>query len=168
MSAAGCFDPRGDEFKISDVLSLNCGSLVQIKSIAGRAISLMDDDGEMRTVDVSEIYRTQDVWPWGGAQTPAQDELKRNQVGGHYVYFVTYMDKIVYIGKGAGDRYKHPTSGRSSCYYLNELHFRGEVVDVRLFKTNLSARAAAVLEAEQINLHKPTFNTVIPKASLLH
>ena len=42
----------------------------------------------------------------------------------YYVYHVLFDDEIIYVGKGQGNRYKHPTSGKSHNYNLNILWFR--------------------------------------------
>lgn len=44
----------------------------------------------------------------------------------YYVYHVFLEDEVVYIGKGAGNRYKHATSGKSHNYGLNKVWFSFE------------------------------------------
>jgi len=44
-----------------------------------------------------------------------------------YYIYAAYVDGVLrYIGKGSGDRYKHCTSGRSSCVDLNIDLFNGK------------------------------------------
>lgn len=45
----------------------------------------------------------------------------------YYVYCVKLRGKIVYIGKGSGDRYKHALSGISHNKGLNELYFKHQL-----------------------------------------
>ena len=42
----------------------------------------------------------------------------------YYVYVCSIKGDPVYVGKGCGDRYKHCTSGRSSCIELNKNLFQ--------------------------------------------
>ena len=42
----------------------------------------------------------------------------------YYVYVCSVNNNSVYVGKGSGDRYKHCTSGRSSCAELNRDLFK--------------------------------------------
>lgn len=56
----------------------------------------------------------------------------------NYVYIATLDGKVVYVGRGSGDRYQHCNSGTSSSYYLNTLHFSGKFVTVGVVKDNLS------------------------------
>lgn len=44
----------------------------------------------------------------------------------HIVYYTTHKDKIIYLGSGLPNRYKHTTSGTSHVYDLNRLHFSEE------------------------------------------
>lgn len=83
------------------------------------------------------------------------------KVGKSYVYFVTHKDRVVYIGKGYGSRYLHPTSGTSSNIELNRLYFAGESVVVSIFKDGLTDEEATNLEAEQIRIVKPEFNKIL-------
>jgi hypothetical protein len=84
----------------------------------------------------------------------------------YYVYFAYKMStlEIIYIGYGKLGRYLHTTSGVSSSYELNKIHFSGEEVIVRIFKQYLTRDQALSLERELIMLHKPYCNKhLVPK-----
>lgn len=68
----------------------------------------------------------------------------------YYVY-VCYVDGVVrYVGMGKGDRYKHCTSGTSSCPELNRDFFLGKEMSVEMIHTYLARNEAAFKEAEVI------------------
>lgn len=79
---------------------------------------------------------------------------------GNYVYIAKHGDEVVYVGKGSGERYKHCTSGRSSSYYLNKLHFDGADVVVEIHKDRLTEEEADLLEKSMIASLSPKGNTL--------
>jgi hypothetical protein len=79
---------------------------------------------------------------------------------GNYVYAAVNEGEVVYIGKGKGKRWQHCTSGISSNYHLNRLHFDGANVEVRIVHDNLSSDCCEALEAYLIAYHRPAGNSV--------
>ena len=69
---------------------------------------------------------------------------------GHYVYNVYVNDNVVYVGKGVGQRYMHPISGKSSCSLLNRDFFNGENIKVICTHNNLTK--SEVSEIEKIRI----------------
>lgn len=59
------------------------------------------------------------------------EQEKLATLGRYYVYIVYVEGVPVYVGKGKGDRYKHPVSGTSSCLELNRDFFMGKYIEVR-------------------------------------
>ena len=76
-----------------------------------------------------------------------------------YVYAAMHQGKVVYIGKGTGERWKHCISGVSTCYYLNFLHFQGEEVTAKIICNNLTDETACKVENELIYRYCPKGNT---------
>lgn len=76
-----------------------------------------------------------------------------------YVYVVVYKSEIVYIGKGNKGRWKHSNNGKSHNTNLNELFYKGEVVDVFILQDGLSDGEALRLESELIKEINPAFNS---------
>lgn len=73
--------------------------------------------------------------------------------GDHYCYMVVDGNfKVVYIGKGSGDRYKHAARGRSSSVELNRKFFNGDELSVYIFAYNMSEEYALAVENTYINL----------------
>jgi hypothetical protein len=70
--------------------------------------------------------------------------------GVYYVYVCKVDGVVKYIGMGKKDRYKHCTSGVSSCPELNRDFFAGKVMDVEIVKKGLSEEDAKTLEADMI------------------
>lgn len=74
-----------------------------------------------------------------------------------YYIYAAYVDGVLrYIGKGSGDRYKHCTSGRSSCVDLNIDLFNGKKIEVKKIRENLSEREALNAEALLIEVNYDT------------
>lgn len=83
--------------------------------------------------------------------------MKKQQ---YVVYFVYHKDVIVYIGEGLPNRPAHATSGCSSVYGLNELHFTDrENVRTEVKFVVDSKQEAVVLEKQYIEAHQPRYNT---------
>lgn len=80
--------------------------------------------------------------------------------GGHYIYGAFYNDKIVYIGKGVDNRYRHCVSGKSHVYELNRHHFNNEKVRVEIIKSSLTNDEAKELELKLIKDLNPEYNVV--------
>lgn len=76
----------------------------------------------------------------------------------HYVYAAMHNGKVVYVGKGTGERWKHCISGTSSSYRMNFLHFQGEDVRVRILVSGLTERAALAVEQRLIHEYSPFAN----------
>lgn len=74
--------------------------------------------------------------------------------GKYYVYFVCVNDKIVYVGKGSGDRYKHAVSGSSSVPELNKHFFSGDKIEVYEVYSGLSEEDAFYYESEFVYVLK--------------
>lgn len=51
-----------------------------------------------------------------------------------YLTIDSKQHKLMYIGKGKGERYKHITSGISSCRAANEYYFKTGTQDLKVFK----------------------------------
>lgn len=75
-----------------------------------------------------------------------------------YVYTASVLGEIVYVGKGEGKRYQHCASGASTNRQLNWLVFSGAVVDVKIYKDNLTNDDAKELEKQMIIQYKPSCN----------
>lgn len=74
--------------------------------------------------------------------------------GKYYVYFVRVNDRIVYVGKGSGDRYKHAVSGSSSVPELNRHFFSGDKIEVFQVYSGLSEEDALYYESEFVYVLK--------------
>lgn len=68
----------------------------------------------------------------------------------YYVYVCFVDGDVKYIGMGKGDRYKHCTSGTSSCAELNRDFFTGKELRVEIIHHSLTKNEAAYKEAEVI------------------
>lgn len=79
-----------------------------------------------------------------------------------YVYAAMHQGSIVYVGKGTSNRWKHCTSGKSTSYYLNFLHFQGEDVTVKIICPNLTEATANKVEQELIYRISPQGNSQHP------
>lgn len=99
---------------------------------------------------------------------PKDESVVGNYLGaqGHYVYYAMHDGRIVYIGIGKGARYSHCTSGKSSCYYLNKLHFEKQQVSVGILIDKLSRDVVAALERYCILKILPEGNVAIPLQSV--
>lgn len=65
-------------------------------------------------------------------------------LNGYYVYIITSDDKIAYIGKGKGNRYKTHLDGRSNCALLNRDYFQGSVLKAYCYKSGISTSDEAL------------------------
>ena len=76
---------------------------------------------------------------------------KINEANGncYYVYIVFVNGVPKYVGKGKGDRFKHPISGASSVPELNRDFFNGEHIEVRLLYGNRTFSEKRALSAEK-------------------
>lgn len=68
----------------------------------------------------------------------------------YYVYVCFVDGDVKYIGMGKGDRYKHCTSGTSSCAELNRDLFTNKEMRVEIKYHSLTRNEAAYKEAEVI------------------
>lgn len=69
----------------------------------------------------------------------------------YYVYVCLVDGVVKYVGMGKGDRYKHCTSGTSSCGELNRDFFTGKELRVDIIHHSLTRNEAAYKEAEVIS-----------------
>ena len=76
----------------------------------------------------------------------------------YYVYKVYVDGELSYIGKGKGNRFKHPDSGISNIYELNKAHFEGKEIVTKIYKSGLYNHEARYLEKDLINIHKQVYN----------
>lgn len=67
-------------------------------------------------------------------------------------------ETIIYIGSGLVGRHKHCESGVSNVYGLNDLHFKGEKVHVKIEHTFGTKDESLAKEKELILQFKPKFN----------
>lgn len=81
----------------------------------------------------------------------------------YYVYGA-YVDGVLkYVGKGKKDRYKHCTSGASTCAELNRDLFLGKEIIVKFLAKNLTNQESISLESDMINNSTTTlYNKSIP------
>lgn len=68
----------------------------------------------------------------------------------YYVYACSVDGIIRYVGMGHKNRYKHCTSGKSSCAELNRDYFDGRVLVTHILHANLSQEEAAIKEEKLI------------------
>ena len=118
------------------------------------------------------------VWYDGAEQWTKADNIRRNNVAkdgpklwnylnvdveNHYVYYVKYFDKLVYVGSGKGSRYLHPNSGRSHNKDLNRIYFCGDLsgLCVSVPYQGLSKEQSESIERVIIWNIKPEFNSTI-------
>lgn len=73
----------------------------------------------------------------------------------YYVYECLLDGKPIYVGKGIDERYKHCTSGKSSCKGLNELVASGanDRMEIRFFARNLTEKNALRVETVLIDAY---------------
>ena len=77
----------------------------------------------------------------------------------YYVYIGKLDNRVVYVGRGSGDRLWHLNSGCSHVYEANKNHFKGDMkVEVTIFRSDLSREDADILEKELILELKPEWN----------
>lgn len=70
--------------------------------------------------------------------------------GTHYVYECYVDGELKYIGMGKGGRYKHCTSGTSSCSELNRDFHEGRQMEVKIVHKGLTEMKAKEIEASLI------------------
>tara|TARA_R110000851_G_scaffold273661_1_gene426288 strand:+ start:1816 stop:2496 length:681 start_codon:yes stop_codon:yes gene_type:complete len=83
----------------------------------------------------------------------------------YYVYHVTLGDRVVYVGKGQGDRYNHPLSGKSHNYRLNKYWFShlllaDQAPHTTIIKYFQTEEAALSYEMSDITRLLPECNTI--------
>lgn len=78
----------------------------------------------------------------------------------HYVYACYVDDELKYIGHGVGARFKHCTSGRSSCGELNRDFYAGKKIEVKKLHKGLSKAQAEEIEE---NLIRESFDSLYNK-----
>jgi hypothetical protein len=83
-----------------------------------------------------------------GAIEYQKKKILRLQGCNYYVYVVFVDAEVKYVGKGKGDRYKHPISGSSSCVELNRDFFNGRCIEVRFAGENLTEDKALNMERD--------------------
>lgn len=72
--------------------------------------------------------------------------------GKEYYVYIVFVDTLpVYVGKGKGDRYKHPVSGCSSCPELNRDFFSGKYIEVMFVEEFMTEERALKVENEWIS-----------------
>lgn len=75
---------------------------------------------------------------------PPEDELSKDRVYYVYEWFIKDSQKVFYVGKGKGDRYKQDKN-----YYFKKVKENFDC-DVRFIKTNLTEYESLLLEEEWI------------------
>lgn len=73
----------------------------------------------------------------------------------YYVYGCFVDGLLRYIGKGKGERWKHCTSGSSTCKELNRDLFEGKRMEVKFLYEGLSEEYA--LQIEKLEIMKTSF-----------
>lgn len=68
----------------------------------------------------------------------------------YYVYLCYVEGVVKYVGMGKEERYKHCTSGTSSCGELNRDFFQGKKMEVVIIHNFMNKNEAAYKEAEVI------------------
>lgn len=68
----------------------------------------------------------------------------------YYVYVCYVNNEVKYVGMGKDERYKHCTSGTSSCADLNRDFFTGKDLRVEIIYNSMTRNEAAYKEAEVI------------------
>lgn len=86
-----------------------------------------------------------------------------NDTEQYYVYIVTLVDEIVYIGKGQGRRVNHVLSGKSHNKFINEAYYRSTLLGEPMMEVEISQwfskeKAALSYENRLIKENKPKFN----------
>lgn len=80
----------------------------------------------------------------------------------YYVYVCKVDGEIKYVGMGSGLRYKHCTSGTSSCAELNRDYFEGKELKVEKLYKKLTKEEAERIEEEMISeLFDTLYNKVV-------
>ena len=82
----------------------------------------------------------------------------------YYVYVCKVDGVVKYIGMGKKDRYKHCTSGKSSCVELNRDLFSGKDVKTEIVRKHLTEAQARALEEEMILSSKEELYNKVVKA----
>lgn len=78
----------------------------------------------------------------------------------YYVYACYVDEELKYIGHGFGLRYRHCTSGTSSCLELNRDKFEGKSLEVKKLHTSLTKKQAEEIEEQLI---RDNFNSLYNK-----
>lgn len=94
-----------------------------------------------------------------------KDRMHKEEGKGFYVYGVFVDGKGVYVGKGKGDRYKHPVSGCSSVKRLNEDYFNGKYIEVRFLEKYVTEQEALEKEKHWIGMFS-TFIDYLPEGEV--
>lgn len=76
----------------------------------------------------------------------------------HIVYVARYNGKVMYVGEGRPERYKHITSGVSQCYEANKHHFEGKPLKVDIVERGLTKEQGRKRERELIDELMPEWN----------
>jgi dihydroneopterin aldolase len=89
---------------------------------------------------------------------------KFENIRNHYVYVCKLKDRVIYVGKGVGDRIKHCLSGKSSSEELNKLYSDGEPLSVEKVAENLTEEMATHLEESYIRALIKSGDNLLNKA----
>ena len=78
----------------------------------------------------------------------------------YIVYQAKYNNRIIYIGSGLPERWKHCTSGTSHNYILNKYHFEHKVLNVEVLHSNLTKKESLNIELDLIRTYNPEANNM--------
>ena len=119
-----------------------------IEYINSRKVKVVDENGTTKFTTYGSLVHGN-----------VSDKIPRHRVSKRfYVYFATFNNEIVYIGRGSQDRYKHVHSGCSHVYELNRHHFNNDYIECRIEYPDLSYEESKEKELELIRLHRPAYN----------
>lgn len=93
--------------------------------------------------------------------TPLTAPYMNESASENYVYIVTVLGEVVYVGYGKGNRYRHTISGKSTSKELNRLYFANAPMITEIVANGLDRKSAQQLEKTLIAKHKPKCNEVV-------
>ena len=125
------YNQARDKFKAGTVLTNDLDEKLEVVQYnnSSEVICRWADTGEIVKYSTETLKKPSKL---------VRKTLERDEHIAHYIYYVYYNERVVYVGRGKGKRYLHPNSGKSSCRELNRLHFEGVEFAVKIIVDGLS------------------------------